>query len=80
MASENTEAIVEGAEPAVMGPLLAEAMFDDRWSRCTVGLISGGKSNLTYRVHGSAGEVILRRPPLSHILPTAHDMAREYRV
>ena len=27
-----------------------------------------------------AGEVILRRPPLGHILPTAHDMAREYRV
>jgi len=24
--------------------------------------------------------VILRRPPLGHILPTAHDMAREYRV
>jgi hypothetical protein len=22
----------------------------------------------------------LRRPPLSHVLPTAHDMAREYRV
>jgi aminoglycoside phosphotransferase (APT) family kinase protein len=27
-----------------------------------------------------AGEVILRRPPLGHILPTAHDMGREYRV
>ena len=43
-------------------------------------LISGGKSNLTYRVASDAGEVILRRPPLGHILPTAHDMAREYRV
>jgi aminoglycoside phosphotransferase (APT) family kinase protein len=45
-----------------------------------VALISGGKSNLTYRVHSDAGEVILRRPPLGHILPTAHDMAREHRV
>ena len=23
---------------------------------------------------------VLRRPPLGHVLPTAHDMAREYRV
>ena len=43
-------------------------------------LVSGGKSNLTYRVASDAGEVILRRPPLGHILPTAHDMVREYTV
>ena len=48
--------------------------------RCDVALIAGGKSNLTYRVACDAGEVVLRRPPLGHILPTAHDMAREYRV
>src|SRR5207253_7274523 len=24
--------------------------------------------------------LVLRRPPLGHVLPTAHDMAREYRV
>ena len=23
---------------------------------------------------------MLRRPPLGHVLPTAHDMSREYRV
>jgi aminoglycoside phosphotransferase (APT) family kinase protein len=74
------EAIVEGAEPVLVGPLLAEAMHDPRWEGCEVALISGGKSNLTYRVRSDAGEVILRRPPLGHILPTAHDMAREYRV
>ena len=27
-----------------------------------------------------AGEVVLRRPPLGHVLPTAHDMVREHRV
>jgi len=44
-------------------------------------LIAGGRSNLTYRVADSARHVFaLRRPPLSHVLPTAHDMAREYRV
>ncbi len=43
-------------------------------------LISGGKSNVTYRVRGGDREWVLRRPPLGHVLPTAHDMAREYRV
>ena len=44
-------------------------------------LIAGGRSNLTYRVTDADGRrYALRRPPLSHVLPTAHDMAREYRV
>jgi aminoglycoside phosphotransferase (APT) family kinase protein len=43
-------------------------------------LISGGKSNLTYLVEGNGREWVLRRPPLGHVLPTAHDMARAYRV
>jgi aminoglycoside phosphotransferase (APT) family kinase protein len=44
-------------------------------------LIAGGKSNLTYRLVGSgSGDVVLRRPPLGHVLPTAHDMTREFRV
>jgi aminoglycoside phosphotransferase (APT) family kinase protein len=43
-------------------------------------LISGGRSNLTYLVRGGEHEWVLRRPPLGHVLPTAHDMAREHRV
>ena len=43
-------------------------------------LISGGRSNITYRVDAAGGTWVLRRPPLGHVLPTAHDMAREYRV
>ena len=43
-------------------------------------LISGGRSNLTYLVRGGGREWVLRRPPLGHVLPTAHDMTREYRV
>jgi aminoglycoside phosphotransferase (APT) family kinase protein len=43
--------------------------------------ISGGHSNLTYRVADSAGSRwALRRPPLGKRLGSAHDMAREYRV
>lgn len=43
-------------------------------------VISGGLSNITYRLRLPGGTVILRRPPLGHVLPRAHDMAREYRV
>ena len=50
-------------------------------------LIAGGRSNLTYRLtvsgpNGTEGGrlLVLRRPPLGHVLPTAHDMSREYRV
>lgn len=43
-------------------------------------LIAGGKSNLTYLVTDGAHEYVVRRPPLGHVLATAHDMGREYRV
>jgi aminoglycoside phosphotransferase (APT) family kinase protein len=44
-------------------------------------LITGGRSNLTYQVLGADGrELIVRRPPLGHVLATAHDMAREHRI
>lgn len=45
-----------------------------------VGLISGGRSNLTYRVESPSTSWVLRRPPLGHVLSTAHDMEREYTV
>jgi aminoglycoside phosphotransferase (APT) family kinase protein len=78
--AQRLERITTGAEAEVVGPMLADILHDPRWIECDVALISGGKSNLTYRVACDAGEVILRRPPLGHILPTAHDMGREYRV
>jgi aminoglycoside phosphotransferase (APT) family kinase protein len=44
-------------------------------------LIAGGHSNLTYRVvDGNGRAVVLRRPPMGHVLATAHDMAREHRI
>ncbi|MDT4918019.1 MAG: hypothetical protein QOH89_2719 [Pseudonocardiales bacterium] len=43
-------------------------------------VIAGGKSNLTYRVTDGTTTWALRRPPLAHVLPTAHDMVREFRV
>jgi aminoglycoside phosphotransferase (APT) family kinase protein len=44
-------------------------------------LITGGHSNLTYRVTDAAGrKLVLRRPPLGAVLATAHDMGREHRI
>ena len=44
-------------------------------------LIAGGRSNLTYRVEDAEGRAwVLRRPPVHHVLPTAHDMVREHRL
>src|ERR1044072_8990403 len=51
----------------VGGPLSAE-------------LIEGGGSNLTYAVTDGASRWVVRRPPLGHVLATAHDMRREHRV
>ncbi|HUW77356.1 MAG TPA: phosphotransferase family protein [Candidatus Nanopelagicaceae bacterium] len=43
-------------------------------------LIAGGRSNLTYFIANRDLQYVLRRPPLGHVLTTAHDMVREYRV
>lgn len=47
----------------------------------TFSLIAGGHSNLTYRCEDSEGNVyVLRRPPLGHVLQSAHDMSREHKI
>lgn len=43
--------------------------------------IAGGHSNITCRVDDAAGgSWVIRRPPLGHVLATAHDMGREWRA
>ena len=51
----------------LQGPLSAE-------------LVAGGRSNLTYLLTDGRERWILRRPPLGHVLETAHDMGREHRL
>jgi aminoglycoside phosphotransferase (APT) family kinase protein len=47
----------------------------------TYELIAGGHSNLTFTVtDGNGNRYVLRRPPLSHALASAHDMGREHRI
>jgi aminoglycoside phosphotransferase (APT) family kinase protein len=59
---------LEANIPGAQGPL----EFD---------LIAGGHSNLTYAATDAAGHrYVLRRPPLGHVLATAHDMTREHKI
>jgi aminoglycoside phosphotransferase (APT) family kinase protein len=47
-----------------------------RWTQLT-----GGHSNLTFRVAGANGvTAVVRRPPIGELQKTAHDMRREFRV
>jgi aminoglycoside phosphotransferase (APT) family kinase protein len=65
---ERLRAFLDRSDPGlVTGSLRAE-------------LIAGGRSNLTYVVGDGSREWVVRRPPLGHVLATAHDMAREHRV
>ncbi len=67
---DRLRAYLDTAQPALgSGPLSAE-------------VVAGGKSNLTYFMSDPAAgtEWVLRRPPLGHVLATAHDMSREFRV
>ncbi|TQS43926.1 phosphotransferase family protein [Cryptosporangium phraense] len=68
------------APVAVVSDYLATELGDPAWRDCEITLIAGGRSNLTFLVTSAAGEVVLRRPPMSSVLPTAHDMAREHTV
>jgi aminoglycoside phosphotransferase (APT) family kinase protein len=45
-----------------------------------VGLISGGRSNLTYEVTAPGTRWVLRRPPTAGLTASAHDMVREWTV
>ncbi len=66
--AENVTAWFESHVPDVKPPL-------------SFSLITGGHSNLTYKVLDAAGRAyVLRRPPLGAVIATAHDMTREHRI
>jgi aminoglycoside phosphotransferase (APT) family kinase protein len=77
-----------GLDLEKLRPWFAEHVADVGGLSATV--VGHGRSNLTYRIGsapdghrpdgGPSKRWVLRRPPLSHVQPTAHDMRREYRV
>lgn len=67
-AGERVRQWLAAADPQPVGPRLRSR------------LIAGGRSNPTYELTDGHRSWILRRPPMGHVLPTAHDMGREYRA
>ncbi|MFI5427767.1 phosphotransferase family protein [Aeromicrobium sp. UC242_57] len=70
----------QGFDSSAVTTWLRSVAPDAVASPLTATLITGGKSNLTYRVTDGVHDYVVRRPPLGHVLATAHDMAREHRV
>lgn len=69
-----------GVDLAALTSWLDETQPGLRQGELSGEVIAGGKSNLTYRITDGTTTWALRRPPLAHVLPTAHDMVREWRV
>jgi aminoglycoside phosphotransferase (APT) family kinase protein len=61
-----------------LGTYLRDELGDDRPITLT-GRATGGSSNITLFLDVGTDHYVLRRPPVGPLLPTAHDMLREYR-
>ncbi len=81
MAAEQTNPvdIEEAVPPGKLGPWVAEHV-PGASGQVEVTQIAGGSSNLTFGVRDGEHDWVLRRPPLRHVLATAHDMGREHRM
>ena len=78
--STDGHSVPEGIQAQRVTAWLAEQIGDLK-PPLRFSLIAGGHSNLTYRCEDSAGAAyVLRRPPLGHVLESAHDMGREHRI
>lgn len=80
--SEGVRTSVAAGEPAIdaVTSWLADQGVEVA-APLTIALITGGRSNLTYRLTDGAGrQWVLRRPPLAGVVQSAHDVLREHRI
>jgi aminoglycoside phosphotransferase (APT) family kinase protein len=71
---------MRGIDEEKVGAWLADNI-DGVVAPFTFELIAGGRSNLTFRATDANGvDLVVRRPPLGHVLASAHDMGREHRL
>jgi aminoglycoside phosphotransferase (APT) family kinase protein len=78
---------VPGVDVTALARYLPTVLDDyDPGAELSARLLAGGRSNLTCLLsqpggqHGTGRHWVLRRPPLGHVMPTAHDMSREFRA
>ena len=69
----------EGFDEAHLADYLHDKL-DGADTLLTVRQFGGGAANLTYLLDYGTHQYVLRRPPLGPVAPSAHDMAREFRV
>ena len=80
MSAQSTGQDVPGIDTAAVRQWM-ETHVESATGPFTFDVIAGGHSNLTYKVTGADGRrFVLRRPPLGHVLASAHDMSREFRI
>ena len=82
MSSNTDSAPVRSGEElnvAALRTYLNAALGSDE-SSLEIRQFPGGHSNLTYLIRYGANELVLRRPPIGPVAPTAHDMPREYKL
>jgi aminoglycoside phosphotransferase (APT) family kinase protein len=75
-----TDALPQGLDLDALAPWLASHVEGADSSPLVAEFVAGGRSNLTFFLTQGEQEWVLRRPPLGHVLPSAHDMRREFRV
>ena len=75
----NSEEVARAVPAAALSDWIAANIPDTRGA-VTISHLSGGSSNLTFRVRDDEHDWVLRRPPIGAFLATANDMGREYRV
>ncbi len=73
---------VPGVNVAALAAYLPGVLDDyDTEGALSARLLAGGRSNLTCLLSQPGGRRwVLRRPPLGHVMPSAHDMSREFRA
>jgi aminoglycoside phosphotransferase (APT) family kinase protein len=79
-AASPEEADAPGLDLTLLMPWLDRVRPGLRRGPLRGSILAGGRSNLTYALDDDVHRWVLRRPPLGHVLATAHDMAREHRV
>src|SRR4051794_40388815 len=84
-ASDEETTMSEPDAPAGINPAPVTAWMAEHVERVEPPLrferVAGGHSCLTYIVEdATGGRSVLRRPPIGHVLATAHDVAREHKI
>ncbi len=75
-----TDSSLDGLNLGNLRTFFAQHVAGATGGELSAELISGGRSNLTFGIQDGETDYVLRRPPLGHVLATAHDMAREFKV